>query len=147
MSPARLPRAILRPATRADVAGIQRVRHAVKENRLVSRVIADAEVVDAIERTGRGWVVEVEGEVVAFAIGNAVDGSVWALFVDPLHEGRGHGRRLHDIMVEWLYSRGFARLWLSTDPGTRAQRFYARAGWLSRGLQDNGELRFEREAD
>lgn len=147
MKPARLPRAILRPATRDDVAGMQRVRHAVKENRLVSRVIADAEVVDAIERTGRGWVVEAGGEVVAFAIGNAVDGSVWALFVDPLHEGRGYGRQLHDVMVEWLHARGHARLWLTTDPGTRAQRFYARAGWLSRGLQDNGELRFEREAD
>ena len=157
MSPARLPRAILRPATRADVAGMQRVRHAVKENRLVSRVIADAQVVDAIERTGRGWVVEVEGEVVAFAIGNAVDGSVWALFVDPLHEGRGHGRRLHDIMVEWLYSRGSgcrpirgrARSVSTREPGgsaagcrttascasnaRRTDRAAMRASWLQRG--------------
>lgn len=147
MKPARLPGAILRPATREDVAGIQRVRHAVKENRLVSRVIADAEVIEAIETTGRGWVVEAGGKVVAFAIGNAVDGSVWALFVDPLHEGCGYGRRLHDVMVEWLHARGFARLWLTTDPGTRAEDFYARAGWVSRGRQANGELRFEHEAD
>ena len=139
--------ATLRQAARADVPGIQRVRHAVKENRLVSRVISDDEVIDAIERNGRGWVVEDEGEVVAFAIGNAVDGSIWALFVDPPHEGRGYGRRLHDVMVEWLHSRGLARLWLTTDPGTRAQRFYERAGWVSRGLQANGELRFEHDAD
>ena len=55
--------ATLRQATRADVPGMQRVRHAVKENRLVSRVIADDEVIDAIERSGRGWVVEDGGEV------------------------------------------------------------------------------------
>ena len=55
------------------------------------------------------------------------------------------------VTVAWTHADDIgvveARLWLSTDPGTRAQRFYARAGWLSRGLQDNGELRFEREAD
>lgn len=139
--------ATLRLAARADVPGMQRVRHAVKENRLVSRVIPDDEVIDAIERSGRGWVVEDGGEVVAFAVGNVVDGSIWALFVDPSHEGRGLGRRLHDVMVEWLHSRGLARLWLTTDPGTRAQRFYERAGWVSSGLQANGELRFEHGAD
>ena len=139
--------ATLRQATRADVPGMQRVRHAVKENRLVSRVISDDEVIDAIERSGRGWVVEDGGEVVAFAICNAVDGSIWALFVDPPHEGRGFGRRLHDVMVEWLHSRGLARLWLTTDPGTRAQRFYERAGWVDRGLQANGEHLYERHAD
>ena len=138
--------ATLRQATRADVAGMQRLRRAVRENRLVSRVIADAEVIEAIERRGRGWVVEHDGLLVAFAIGDATDGSVWALFVDPLHEGRGHGRRLHEIMVEWLHSQGHALIWLTTDPGTRAQRFYERAGWLGRGPQANGELRFERGA-
>ena len=125
---------ILRQAVRGDVAAIQRVRHAVTENRLVTRVIADAEVIDAIEQSGRGWVVEVDGEVVAFAIGNARDGNVWALFVDPAHEARGYGRQLHDVMVEWLLARGLERLWLTTDPGTRAQVFYERAGWRNNGL-------------
>ena len=37
--------ATLRLAARADVPGMQRVRHAVKENRLVSRVIPDDEVI------------------------------------------------------------------------------------------------------
>jgi GNAT superfamily N-acetyltransferase len=138
--------AMLRQATRVDVPCMQRVRHAVKENRLVSRVIPDAEVIDAIERTGRGWLVEDAGQVVGFAIGNAQDGNVWALFVDPDHEASGHGRRLHDVMVAWLHSRGLERLWLTTDPGTRAQRFYERAGWVNRGMRANGELLYERHA-
>jgi GNAT superfamily N-acetyltransferase len=122
------------------------VRAAVRENRLVSAVIADDDVRGAIEVTGRGWVVEHEGDVVAFAIGNATDGNVWALFVHPDHERRGHGRRLHDAMVAWLWSRGLERLWLTTQPGTRAEKFYAAAGWVRTGLTSRGETRFELSA-
>jgi GNAT superfamily N-acetyltransferase len=111
---------------------------------LTSRAIGDAEVVDYLERFGRGWVVVDEGdEVLGFAIGDARDGNIWALFVDPEHEGRGHGRRLHDAMVAWLFSRGLERLWLSTEPDTRAEGFYRRAGWTDRGLLPSGERRFE----
>jgi len=134
----------LRQATRADVPGIQRVRHSVRENVLTSGVITDEDVIDYLERIGRGWVVVDErGEVLAFAIGNGEDGNIWALFVDPAHEGRGHGRRLHDEMVAWLRSRGLEQLWLTTEAGTRAERFYARAGWTSKGPARGGEVRFE----
>lgn len=135
--------AVLRQAERSDIRGIQRVRHAVRENRLTSCAISDDDVAHSIEVSGRGWVVEVDHTVVAFAIGNAQDGNIWALFVDPGHEGRGHGRRLHEVMVTWLWSRGLEKLWLSTEPGTRAQRFYSRAGWTDCGLLPSGELRFE----
>ena len=133
---------LLRQAVAADVAGMQRVRRAVRENRLVSTVIRDEDVLEAIERTGRGWVVEAGGEVVGFAIGNA-NGNIWALFVDPDHEGRGHGRRLHDTMTDWLRSQGVQRLWLTTEPGTRAQKFYETAGWRFTGTTTQGEARYE----
>jgi len=137
-------KATLRQAVRADVPGIQRVRHSVRENVLTSGVITDEEVVDYLERIGRGWVVvDAANEVIAFAIGNAQDGNIWALFVDPEHEGLGHGRRLHDSMVAWLWSRGLERLWLSTTPDTRAQRFYERAGWVNKGLLVSGEVLYE----
>jgi GNAT superfamily N-acetyltransferase len=115
----------------------------VNENRLRSTVITDEDVRVAIEDTGRGWVVEANGDVVAFAIGNAANGNVWALFVHPEHEGRGYGRRLHDMMVAWLWSAGLGRLWLTTEPGTRAQRFYEKAGWQRTGTTAGGELRYE----
>ena len=124
---------------------MHRVRLAVRENRLTSR-ITEEDYIPAIEETGRGWVVEVDGGVVGFAVGNAATGNIWALFVDPAHEGQGHGRRLHDAMVEWLFSRGLERLWLSTDPNTRAHRFYESAGWRHTGMLANGEATFERHA-
>ena len=114
---------------------------------MTSRVIGDDEVVEAIERTGRGWVVEVGSQVVAFAIGNVEAGNIWALFVDPAHERQGHGRRLHDEMLAWLWSRGLQRLHLSTEAGTRAERFYAAAGWRPLGPKQggmaSGEVGFE----
>ncbi len=124
---------LLRQATRADFPGLYRVRMAVLENRLTSTIIGEEQYVDAIENTGRGWVIEDAGEIVAFAVGNRLTGNIWALFVDPAHDRRGHGRRLHDVMVNWLFAQGLARLNLSTGIGTRAQRFYEIAGWQFTG--------------
>ncbi|MBN1237265.1 MAG: GNAT family N-acetyltransferase [Gammaproteobacteria bacterium] len=135
--------AVLRQARRDDIAGMHRVRLSVAENRLIALVITESDYVAAIEQTGRGWVVEDQGEIAAFAIGNAATGNIWALFVDPAHERRGHGRRLHDTMVDWLWSQGLDRLWLTTDPGTRAESFYRAAGWLEAGRAGDGSIRFE----
>jgi GNAT superfamily N-acetyltransferase len=85
----------LRQARRADIPAMHRVRLAVRENRLTANITQE-DYVPAIEHTGRGWVVEVDGAVVGFAVGNAATGNIWALFVDPAHEGQGHGRRLHE---------------------------------------------------
>lgn len=108
--------AILRLAARSDLPDLFRVRHAVSENRLSSLTIPDDRVVEPLETTGRGWVVEVDGVIVAFAIGDALTGSIWALFVDPPHRGHGYGRRLHDVVVEWLWAQGHERSWLDAEP-------------------------------
>lgn len=136
--------AVLRQAVAADVPAIHRVRMSVRENRLVSTVITEADTRRAIEESGRGWVIDVAGQVVAFAIGNKATGNIWALFVDPEHERRGYGRILHDEMVGWLRAQGLGQLWLSTEPGTRAERFYEKAGWKRAGMTGTGEVRFER---
>lgn len=134
----------LRPATREDVSGMHRVRLAVLENRLTTTVIDEADYIPAIESTGRGWVVECDDGIIGFAIANGETGSIWALFVEPSHEGRGHGKRLHDTAVTWLWSRGLEKIWLNTEPGTRAQGFYRSLGWTQVGATEDGEVLFER---
>ena len=134
---------MLRKARREDIPAIHRVRMSVRENRLVSTVITEGETREVIERLGCGWVIEAREEIVAFAIGNATNGNIWALFVHPDHERRGYGRQLHDTMVAWLWSRGLQQLWLTTEPNTRAQHFYEAAGWRPVGPADKGEVRFE----
>lgn len=132
----------VRQASSADVPAMHRVRMSVRENRLVSRQLSEQDYIDEIEGTGRGWVIESEGNIVAFAVGNAATGSIWALFVEPGHEGKGYGRRLHDTMVAWLWEQGHEQLWLTTGAGTRAARFYEAAGWRLAG-ETAGELRYE----
>ena len=134
---------LVRPATRADIAGMHRVRLAVQENRLTSSAITPAHYRPAIEDTGRGWVAVEGGQVCGFAIGNRETGNIWALFVDPSVEGVGLGRRLHAAMVSWLFAEGLERLWLSTEPDTRAQRFYEQAGWQFVGRLPDGEVMYE----
>lgn len=133
----------IRQALRDDSADMHRVRMSVRENRLVSTVLSEKDYVLAIESSGRGWVIELQEGIVAFAIGNADNGSVWALFVEPAHEGKGYGRQLHDVMVAWLWEAGFDHLWLTTEPDTRAERFYEAAGWKRVGSAAHGEVRFE----
>jgi len=139
----RNPHAILRQSVRSDAAGTWRVRYAVRENTLTPGRISNDEWIHQIEVTGRGWVVEVDSEIVAFAIGDAATGSIWALFVDPAHEGQGYGRALFDVMLNWLWAQGLQNLWLHTGPGTRAERFYRRAGWVDCGRTEHGEIHFE----
>ncbi|HSI47498.1 MAG TPA: GNAT family N-acetyltransferase [Ideonella sp.] len=128
----------LRQAVRADLPGIWAVRYAVTENTLTPGRILDDEVVEAIEQTGRGWVVEQQGAIVAFAIGNAKTGNIWALFVHPSAQGLGHGGRLHDEMLAWLQSLKLRSLWLTTGVSTRARAFYERKGWRPVGAAGGG---------
>ncbi|MFN3304054.1 MAG: GNAT family N-acetyltransferase [Roseateles sp.] len=137
---------LLRQATRADTAELWRVRYAVTENRLTPGRIGDAELHAYLEDYGRGWVIEREhGAIAGFAIADNRGGHIWAMFVDPPLHGQGHGRALHDVMVAWLFAQGHARLTLATEPGSRAEAFYRRAGWrpLPDGPDAHGDHPFE----
>lgn len=134
----------VRTATADDVARMQQIRGRVRENRLGPTVRIDAaDYVDHLETAGRTWIAEIDGRVVGFAAVSLPSANVWALFVDPHDEGRGAGRALHDTLVDWLRDHGFERATLSTDPETRASRFYEVAGWRRVGVSENGEVRFE----
>ncbi len=136
----------LRLATPADTAELWRVRYAVTENTLTPGRIQDDELHAYLNDYGRGWVIELEnGRLAGFAIADNRDGHIWAMFVDPPLHGRGYGRQLHDVMVGWLFEQGHTRLDLGTQPDSRAEAFYRRAGWrpTDEGLDAWGDKRFE----
>jgi len=134
---------LLRQATRDDIEAIWNVRYSVRENRLPHGLVSSEDVRRQIEDTGKGWVVESDGKIVAFAIGNSTTGNIWGLFVHPSAEGHGHGTRLHDAVTQWLWSQGHKTLWLTTGATTRARKFYELNGWRDVGLTDKGEARYE----
>lgn len=135
---------MIRKATQGDVRQMNHLRLQVRENTLSDPgLVTEAMTAEAISESGRGWVFEEAGELVGFSIAMHEDPSIWALFVLPDHEGRGIGHALHDAAVNWLWEQGADRIWLGTDPGTRAERFYRERGWREAGLHDNGEIHFE----
>jgi GNAT superfamily N-acetyltransferase len=136
----------LRLAKVDDIPQMHRVRMMVWENRLTDPRRVQPHDYQQKLISGRGWVCEVDERIVGFGIADLAAGSVWALFVDPAFEGRGIGRKLHDAMVAWLFASGATKIWLTTDPGTRAEQFYVSAGWARVGDGINGEVRYELEA-
>ncbi len=126
---------------------MHRIRMAVRENRLADPLAVQPDhYVPMLATRGRGWVAEHDGAIAGFAIADRARSSIWALFVDPDREGAGHGRALHRRMMDWLFAQGVATAWLTTDPGTRAERLYRAAGWSPAGLE-RGEDRYELNRD
>jgi GNAT superfamily N-acetyltransferase len=139
---------VVREATAADMPGISRVRLSLKENalsveQLTERGITNASVAASLLTHRRGWVAERNGEIVAFSMADRANWSIFALFVLAEYEGRGLGGRLLRLALDWLWDSGAERVWLSTSPGTRAARFYARQGWTQTGDAGYGDVRFE----
>jgi len=139
---------IFRTATLADIPEIQIVRHTVKENVLSDpALVTDADCADFITRRGRGWVCEAEEQIVGFAIADLVDHNIWALFLRPEWEGRGIGRRLQALMLDWYFAQTHENVWLGTSPGTRAEGFYRASGWTAVGMHGPHEIKFEMTRD
>jgi GNAT superfamily N-acetyltransferase len=137
-----------RVALISDIPMIQFVRNAVLENRLSDPgLVSDQDVEEYIIQRGKGWVCETDGRIVAFAIVSVKDKNIWALFVQPGYDKKGIGKRLHDQMLGWYFSQANETLWLSTAPGTRAEKFYRMKGWEQTGITKSGELKFEITAD
>lgn len=141
------PEPNFRPATLDDIAGMSAVRLAVRENRLSDPArITPAMYADHLGPVGRSWVCEVDGRIVGFSSGAAPIGdraaSIWALFVLPEYEGRGIGKRLLALAVEWLFAEGATRIVLGTAASTRADGFYARLGWRRGAMLDAIEVEF-----
>lgn len=133
-----------REATIEDIPQIQQVRNSVKENRLSNpALVTNEDCRKYLTERGKGWVCEAEGIIVGFSIADLKNNNIWALFVNPKYEGRGIGRKLHNLMLDWYFSKGKQMVWLGTSPNTRAADFYLKAGWTVTGLHGEDEVKFE----
>lgn len=91
---------------------------------------------DYLQLLGRGWVAEIDGEVVGFSYADKANSSIWALFISPSHEGKGLAKRLLNLATGWLFEQGETLVRLSTGADTRADRFYALQGWTRERVED-----------
>ncbi len=145
---------LLREARATDVDRVFKIRTSVRENHLSMDELAALGITPQslpamLEHPGRGWVAEVLGEVVVFAMADAEEATVFAMFVAPGHENRGLGRRLMQAAEQWLFAQGVETVWLLTDSdrAVRANGFYRHLGWVDDGVQPDGQVRFVKSRD
>ncbi len=133
-----------READIKDIKQIQLVRRSVKENMLSNPALAtDKDCEEFLMVRGKGWVCESDNKIVGFAIADLKENNIWALFVHPGFEGKGIGKRLHDIMLKWYFMQNKEEIWLGTSPGTKAEKFYRKLGWNEIGVAGKNEIKFE----
>jgi GNAT superfamily N-acetyltransferase len=134
---------MIRRATRADYPRISEIRFAVGENRLSNPALIGP-VVDWIFDNSAFWVWEEDGAIQGFSAADPRDGTIFALFVHPSFEKRGIGRALLPLACQILRDNGHATATLTTEPATRAERFYRLDGWTEIGRQDDGQIVFRK---
>lgn len=133
-----------REAQISDIEQIQVVRNAVKENVLSDpSLVPDKDVEEFITNRGKGWVCEIDGTIVGFAIADLVKNNIWALFIHPDFENKGIGKKLHGMMMDWYFVQTNETVWLGTAPNSRAEKFYRLQGWKAVGVHGQGEIKFE----
>lgn len=118
------------------------IRAGVRENRLRDPSRVKLEDVRWYVGNPGLFVWEEDGKIVGFSAADPRNGNIFALFIEEKYEGRGIGRALLERACNVLIEARCPRIWLTTWPGTRAERFYRKAGWRVTGA-DNGNLVFE----
>jgi len=138
----------IREAKFEDIKQMQIVRNSVTENILSNPdLVSDKDYEEFIFERGKGWVCEIDSQIVGFSIVDLRENNVWALFLKPGFEKQGIGRQLHDIMVDWYFTQTRDTIWLGTTPKTRAELFYRKAGWKEIGMHGKDEIKFEMTYD
>jgi GNAT superfamily N-acetyltransferase len=135
--------ATIRRATDADRERISEIRFSVTENILRDRSRVTYDMITWFIENPGIWLWEEDGRVLGFSAADTRDGTIFALFIDPGPEGRGIGRALFAKALESLRKAGHETGSLTTQPGSRADRFYQRAGWKAVGTSERGERIFE----
>ncbi len=135
---------IIREANIKDIKEIQLVRNSVKENILSNpNLVTDEDCEEFLTRRGKGWVCEVDGKIQGFAIADLKESNIWALFLHPDYEKMGIGTELQNQMLEWYFQQGKEKVWLGTEPKSRAESFYCKSGWKEVGRHGKNEVKFE----
>jgi len=136
---------MIRLASQSDIPRILEIRDSVRENPLSDpNAVTEAGAAGFID-SGALWVWhEADGLVTGFSAGDVRDGSIWALFVAPGHEGKGIGRAMLKTACDALREAGHPVAILTAAPGTRAERHYRADGWTVFGTNQKGELVFQK---
>jgi ribosomal protein S18 acetylase RimI-like enzyme len=133
---------MIREMTVADIPDVFSVRVSTPENSVtIEELEQEYELTPetlavAMQVSVKGWVCEVDDQIVGFAMGDSKSGEMTVIAVLPEFEGRGIGRSLLAKVRTWLFDSGHDKIWLLTTPdrSSRAYGFYLSQGWRATGL-------------
>jgi ribosomal protein S18 acetylase RimI-like enzyme len=136
-----------RAAVSADAEECVDLRGRTRENAISPSTLASLGITaktwgSSIE-TGQlpGRVCTVNGQIVAYCVGDSASGEIVVLAVLPHYEGRGIGKILLSSVMEELRKLGHKRLFLgcSSNSAHRSYGFYRHLGWRPTGHLDDNE--------
>ena len=133
----------IRRCVPADIPRLKQIRGSVRENILSPGRVSDADYAWFVAH-GPVWVWDDGTSILGFSAGDPRNGSVWALFVHPDHEGRGIGRALLAQACASLEAAGHRSATLETKVGTRAAGYDLRQGWTAGDRDAAGNCGFSR---
>jgi ribosomal protein S18 acetylase RimI-like enzyme len=128
-----------------DVAELFKVRISSRENRMTMEALGSIGItpdstIKALSVSVAGWLCEVSGKIVGFSMGDKDTGEMLVVAVLPEYENAGIGKRLMELLQQWLFAHGHEEIWLleNPDPKVRAYGFYRKLGWVAAGLHESG---------
>ena len=136
---------IFREIESKDIQNTFDVRLSTRENSVTLKYLAKIgitpkSIADGLACPLKGWLCEVSGKVVGFSLGNKETGEMMVVAVLPEYEKMGIGKKLMELICDWLWSCGRNEIWLLATPDTklRASGFYKKFGWEKAGTSDDG---------
>lgn len=123
------------------------IRFSVTENILHSHQIQYMLRNQALEDIdqGGGWICSIDGDYAGICFGIYIPEPLIAgLFVKPEYQSLGIGTKLLELVTQWFYDKGEKRIDLTTDPGSKAEMFYTKKGWIADGLDEYQQLKLFR---
>lgn len=141
---------MIRVARAEDLPAMTEIRISVSENHMSVEQMAERGITPEGTRAEMAagdlgaWVAEEQDGIVAFAMADRRDASLFALFTKPGCEGKGHGSALLAAAEAWLVEMGHREAWLTTATDSRAAAFYAVKGWRATDEGDPGDTFFRK---
>lgn len=117
------------------------IRFSVEENLVQPHHIQYLQRKNAIEdiEQGGGLICKINDEYAGFCFGIFIDEPIiGGLFVKPEYQSRGIGSKLITYVTNWMFNNGAEVIKLTTDPGSKAESFYKKHGWVYNGIDETG---------
>ena len=92
-------------------------------------------VAEWLDGSVNGWICEVSGQTVGFALADSKTAEVLVVACYPKFEKKGIGKALMHKIHDWLWSFDHDEIWLWSDPNPeiRAYGFYRKLGYKPTG--------------